>query len=70
MSTATITPTKTFAAKGIKDEIGRRKKPKAERSRAKSWVFGAMTGSDLDAVLNGETVKVEFKNRIEFVALR
>jgi hypothetical protein len=65
-----ITPTRTFAAKGVKDEIGRRRKPKADRSPSKSWVFGGMDNAMLQALLDGEVVKVEFKNRVEFVGLR
>lgn len=67
----TITPTRTFAAKGITDEQGRRRKPKTTRGKAKSWVFSRMDNADLQAVLDGEIVKVEFASgRVEFVGLR
>lgn len=62
--------TKTFARKGITDEIGRRAKPRATRGRARSWVFGAMSNADLQTVLDGGVVEVTFKSgRVERVGL-
>jgi hypothetical protein len=54
--------TKTFKRKGITDEIARRAKPKAARGKARSWVFGGMTGADLQSVLDGNVVTVSFNS--------
>ena len=54
--------TKTFARKGITDEIARRAKPRAARGKARSWVFGGMSGADLQSVLDGNTVTVKFNS--------
>ena len=66
----TAAATKTFARKGITDEVGRRAKPKAARGKARSWVFGAMSNDDLQSVLAGNVVEVKFKSgRVERVGL-
>lgn len=76
MATTTINPrrrkaTKTFARKGITDELARRSKPKAERGKAKSWVFSALGKSDLAAILDGQIVTVAFgSGRVEHVGLK
>lgn len=72
----TITPTKTFTAKALADELARRANNKARRragekpAKAKSWVFPAMSGPQIEAVLAGQVVTVEFgSGRTEYVGL-
>ncbi len=70
MSTTTITPSKTFTRTALVREQNRRAKPKAERSRSQSWVFGGLDNAGLAAVLAGDTVEVQFASgRVEHVAL-
>ena len=73
----TKSPTKTFTAKALSDELARRVKNKARKrqgkdaTRAASWVFPAMSKAQIEAVLAGEIVTVEFKSeRVELVGLR
>lgn len=72
----TITPTKTFTAKALADELARRANNKARRragekpAKAKSWVFPAMSKQQIEAVLAGEVVEVGFgSGRTEHVGL-
>lgn len=72
----TITPTKTFTAKALADELARRANNKARRragekpAKAKSWVFPAMSKQQIKAVLAGEVVEVGFgSGRTEHVGL-
>lgn len=70
------TPTHTFTRQAIVAEQGRRKNNKArlrngeKAARAKSWVLPALGKSDLEAVLAGHVVEVNFHSgRTEYVAL-
>lgn len=64
------TATKTFSPIAIKREQNRRNKPKADRSRAQSWVFSALDNAALAAVAAGEIVEAKFKSgRVEHVGL-
>ncbi len=75
MSTTTITPTTTFTAQALHAEQGRRKnnknRPKGDKAKATSWVFPAMGGEQIQAVLAGSVVEVTFKSeRVELVGLK
>lgn len=48
--------TKVLARKAFTDEQARRRKPKAQRGRASSWVFSMLLNSDIEAILAGSVV--------------
>jgi hypothetical protein len=71
----TPTPTHTFTAAALKAEQGRRKnnktRPKGEKAKAKSFIFPAMNGDQIEAVLAGSVVELTFKSgRVELVGLK
>lgn len=71
--TKTIIPTRTFTAKALDAELGRRRnnKTREKRARAKSFVLAGMGGGQIAAVKAGEIVQVEFKSgRVEHVGLK
>lgn len=76
MATTTINPrrkkaTKTFALKAVTDEQARRAKPRKERGKASSWVFGGLGNQALAAVAEGKIVTVTFgSGRVEHVGLK
>lgn len=71
MTTATAIDTKAFSARALKAELTRRSQPRNERSRAKSWVFVAMTKPEIKSVLAGETIRVNFNSgRVVDVSLK
>ena len=63
-----------FTAKALQSELGRRRNNKKrdpeDKTRAQSWVFGGMSKTDINAVLEGDTVPVAFKKRVVAVSLR
>lgn len=65
--------TRTFTARALTSELGRRRNNKAKgtSSRARSWVFSKMDNDDIECVLGGEIVTVEFgSGRVERVGLK
>lgn len=71
-----IVQDRSYKRRAIIAEIGRRKnnkKRKAEgdlrKVRAASWVFRGLTAPNLQSLLDGETVAVEFKNRTVNVSI-
>jgi hypothetical protein len=71
MSEATVT-TKSVNATALKQELGRRRNNKARRAageptvRTKAYYLGAFSVKDVESLLAGETVRVEYKSgRVE-----
>ena len=63
---------RSFSAASVKGEVTRRRLNKTGRTpvRSKSWVLLGMDSNQLDAVLAGESVEVEFKKGNVTVSLR
>lgn len=68
----TITPTKTYTAKALDAELGRRRNNKRRDAKAKAASFrlAKLTKADMDAIKNGEIVTVTFSTgRVEHIGL-
>lgn len=73
MSNTAVTPTRTFTARALDAEVGRRRnnKTRDEKVRSKSFVLPALSKVDIEAIKAGGTVEVSFKSgRSEIVGLK
>lgn len=70
---STLTPTRTFTATALDQELGRRRnnKTRTQKVRARSFILPALSREDIAKIKEGEVVTVNFKTgRIETVGLR